>query len=263
MAKQAGSKQSNLGLLIAVVVLTVIFGFFGVPRANTYLTGEQVTATVQSCETKTSYGRRGRRYTTTTCTGTWTTSDGQQHSGVINGADTEHQGQTVAVRARGDEAQLDDLWVLWPFWVFLALLAATVGGIGFAIARRRAGSGQRPPMPGSPGAPVPYGMHAPVPAGHHGGQSGGHPQGGYPPAGYPPAPGYPPAGYPPAGYPPAGYPPAGYPPAGAPPAGYPPAGHPPAGAPPYGAPYPGPAGPSHGGPGGGYRPASYPPQGHR
>jgi hypothetical protein len=156
-----------VGLLC--VLLLAIFGFIGIPRAVLYATGEQVTAQITDCQAETRRGRRGRTTTVTTCTGAWTTRDGQPHSGKIEGADGEHLGRQVAARVNGDKALLDEPFLLWPAGAFCLVLVAGIGGAGYLISRRREPAGAVGPArqeaggyPPPPGFPL-YGQQSPGP----------------------------------------------------------------------------------------------------
>ncbi|HEX6077212.1 MAG TPA: hypothetical protein VFZ32_18365 [Micromonosporaceae bacterium] len=184
--KARGSTRTTLWAGLLCVLLLVIFGFIGIPRAVLYATGEQVTAQVTDCQTETRRGRRGRTSTVTTCTGTWNTRDGQQHSGEIEGADDEHRGRQVSARVNGEKALLDRPFLLWPAGAFCLVLVAGIAGAGYLIMRRRAQAGEAGPS--GPGASPDRGAPPGV--------------GPYPPGGSPPPSGYVPYGQQPPGPPP-------------------------------------------------------------
>jgi len=201
--KAKGSTRAAPWAGLLCVLLLVILGFIGIPRAVLYITGEQVTAQVTDCHTETKRGRRGRTTTVTVCNGIWTTKGGRQYSGVIEGANDEHLGRQIPVRVRGDEALLDEPSLLWPAGAFCLVLVAGIAGAGYLITRRRDRAGDAgptgpiPPAPGGPAGPWPpsgTGPYPPVagPPSTH--PQSWHPQQVYPQQGHPSQPGQQPTG---------------------------------------------------------------------
>ncbi|WP_329415509.1 hypothetical protein OG563_22500 [Nocardia vinacea] len=243
-------------VIVAVLIVVIIIGIVSIGDAKVYLTGEKVTAHVDSCgsgsrsmgagssgiiaapEARRGGGGGSSRSSSKTCYGTWTYRDGGTGKGKLRGVDS-YAGSNVVVRAKGNVAVADSLWknLFAPVAGLIAFIVLIVLGIRWW--RRRDGAdgsnstgggappaghpqwGQQQPSVGYPSnaAPAPYGAPQPAPYGAPQGnpQQWQQPVGGYPqPVGGYPQPS---GGYPAPGmYPQAGgYPPPGqYPPPGSP-----------------------------------------------
>ncbi|MEV2218867.1 hypothetical protein AB0E01_03185 [Nocardia vinacea] len=237
-------------VIVAVLIVVIIIGIVSIEDAKVYLTGEKVTAHVDSCGSGSrSMGagssgiiaapeaRRGgggggsSRSSSKTCYGTWTYRDGGTGKGKLRGVDSR-AGSNVVVRAKGNVAVADSLWknLFAPVAGLIAFIVLIVLGIRWW--RRRDGAdgsnptsggappaghpqwGQQQPPVGYPSNAAPASYGAPQPA-SYGAPQGNPQQWQQPVGGYPqPAGGYPAPGmYPQAG----GYPPPGqYPPPGSP-----------------------------------------------
>lgn len=195
------TRSRTVGWLIITLLATVGFGAYGAYQANIYYNGEAVTAHVDSCETHRVYSRHGS-HNETTCSGTWKTADGRQHSGEISGVSSQSdQGTDVKIRADGDDAIVDSQWELWPFGVAALCLLLMVASI-FAV--RAAFRRPRPMSTVVRGGPPPYrpypqgGTYPPAQPFPYQPQYQQQPNQPYPPQYPPPPPGYrPPSG----GYP--------------------------------------------------------------
>jgi hypothetical protein len=124
-----------IGACVIVIVL-VVAGYFAASTTTVYVRGDHVTAHVDRCTTKTTYGRTGSR-TTTTCTGTWIRANGQPASGEILATDLGDEGRDIAVRAGADRAIADRIGSLLPLGVFVALVAAVTAIGAYEIVRSR------------------------------------------------------------------------------------------------------------------------------
>ncbi|MGH3716573.1 MAG: hypothetical protein ACRDT4_24395, partial [Micromonosporaceae bacterium] len=152
-ARQLTGGRLIAAITIGVLVVGGVFGYIGISRAYLYATGEETVATVDDCETKTSY-RRGRKRTSTTCYGSWTTKDGAKHTGEIDGAGQSDEGKQLPVVVKGDSAQEAGTGTLWPLGVFcVIMLGGAIGGL-VLLSRRNKGGGSGPDHPPS-GPPAP------------------------------------------------------------------------------------------------------------
>lgn len=103
MAGTLRKKKTRASIVRALgVVLLIYFGLAAISNMGTawgWQRGEAVQVEVAStCRGFVDSGFL------TDCTGSWTTADGQSHSGDIVGFNEEHLGQTVSARAHGDKA---------------------------------------------------------------------------------------------------------------------------------------------------------------
>ncbi|MFC5745907.1 hypothetical protein [Actinomadura rugatobispora] len=85
--------------MFALALVTIVFAVFQARPAWTYVTGTEVTARVERCETE-----QRARGESTTCEGSWTLPGGERGSGTVEGAGEEDRGRTVTARASGDRA---------------------------------------------------------------------------------------------------------------------------------------------------------------
>lgn len=201
LAFAAVKAKNHFGAIVVLVILIAMCGGLGYSDAATYVGGEKATAHVDDCQSKQQRGRRGRTRTVTTCQGTWTTADGQRHSGEIEGAAQDDSGKDVAVRTNGDQAVVDDAFKnLWSVGAACLLTVVLVVYIAYLATRRSGGGGGSGPRATSQIPPT-YVQHPQRPPGAQwpppGPPQQHRPPGGYPPHGpYPPAPPYPPPGHP-------------------------------------------------------------------
>jgi hypothetical protein len=139
------------GVLASLLLVGCGLGVYGGYVSTLYFGGERVSAHVDSCK-RTSSSRRG---SSTVCRGSWKSSDGQQHSGTIEGAGDLDQGRDIQVRVVGDSAVADSPFQLWPLaGSAVCLLLAMVAGVFLLVvvrsSRRNTGPypGTYPPQPG-------------------------------------------------------------------------------------------------------------------
>ena len=137
MASRTLTGPQAIALMFALALVTIVFAVFQARPAWTYVTGTEVSARVERCETE--QRQRGKR---TICEGSWTLPGGERRSGTIDGAGEEDEGRTVTARANGDRATATSPGRLAASTA-LALVLAALSAVFAVLGTRKVLAGRR------------------------------------------------------------------------------------------------------------------------
>ena len=131
---QAQPAQKSSPVALAVLLLVWVLGFGGGAAWIVYsqVSGEPTTAVVENCEHR-------AKPASHVCTGTWTL-DGTTTTGIVEGTNSDHEGQEIEVRVKSGRAYTLSLRL--PIILGVLALAAPVLAVGGLVRERRARHGQ-------------------------------------------------------------------------------------------------------------------------